>query len=302
MGFYGVHNPGKVSTIDVILAQYHGKEDLLIQRLEQKYSVDLSYARRTAGIQSSSTIPKLASPPPPTAATTASIPASTNVANISSARPDSLSPPRPTKVDPSAAVATANENQQNLRRGNGPTRVQISGQRLGAPTPQSNAAVSGAASSSYMTYLADQMRSKVENLLPSPGPSSVPGSLSSLPTSNYRAQHVVAGRGVGIAGDNGGSRLQRNAAIGPGHWGNQPVPSTAGSELSLNSSEFPAVDGVAAADHADDVAFARVKALEEERSGLLVACRRLQSKAEAAAREVWAVRCVGKPTLLSLDL
>lgn len=141
------------------------------------------------------------------------------------------------------------------------------------------------------------MRSKVENLLPSPGSSGVPGSFSGVPSSNYRPQHVVASRGVGIGGDSGGSRLQRNTTLGPSHWGNATTPSKAGTESGLNSSEFFAVGGVAAADRAGDVAFARVKALEEERAGLLAACRRLQSKAEAAAREVRTVQFVGKLSL-----
>ena len=45
MGFYSVHNPERISSLDAILKQYAGKEDVLVERLEQKYSADLSHAR-----------------------------------------------------------------------------------------------------------------------------------------------------------------------------------------------------------------------------------------------------------------
>ncbi|CAN0313850.1 unnamed protein product, partial [Hapterophycus canaliculatus] len=48
VGFYNLHNPGRIATLDVILKQYVGKEELLIERLEQKYAADLSHARPVA--------------------------------------------------------------------------------------------------------------------------------------------------------------------------------------------------------------------------------------------------------------
>ncbi|CAN0188309.1 unnamed protein product, partial [Discosporangium mesarthrocarpum] len=43
VGFYGVHNPSRISAIDDILRQYSGREGLLIARLEEKYSASISF-------------------------------------------------------------------------------------------------------------------------------------------------------------------------------------------------------------------------------------------------------------------
>lgn len=293
MGFYGVHNPDRISTLDTILAQYRGKEGLLIERLEQKYSADLSYARQAARVRafSMSSESKTTAPPFPSVAGATAPPLAASTKNVApSSGPHSLSQPTPRHPTIVGAAATIDENDGNsLRRGNGVSRAQASGPRPGPLASQHNTAVGGGTpSSSYMTYLADQMRSKVETLLPGSGVGDAP--------SNYRPQQqYLDGRAVGFSGGDSGSgaRMQRAATQGPSHWANQTsLSSPNGSALGLVSSDIlGTAGGVAPEDRAGDVAFARVKVLEEERAGLLAACRRLQSKAEAAAREVRSAVC-----------
>ncbi|CAN0480157.1 unnamed protein product, partial [Ectocarpus sp. 12 AP-2014] len=62
VGFYSVHNPGRIANLDAILRQYAGKEGLLIERLEHKYSADLSYARRAPA--TAPITPEGGTPPP----------------------------------------------------------------------------------------------------------------------------------------------------------------------------------------------------------------------------------------------
>lgn len=313
MGFYGVHNPDRISTLDTILAQYRGKEGLLIERLEQKYSADLSYARQAARVRSSSmssesitTVPSFPSAAAP--ATAPPLAASTKKVAPSSGP---HSPPQPTTPRHSTivgAAATIHENHgSSLRRGNGVSRVQASEPRPGPLASQHNTALSGgtAPSSSYMTYLADQMRSKVETLLPSSGSGHTVGSGVGDAPYNYRPQQqYLDGRAVGFSGTDsgGGVRMQRSATQGPSYWGNQTnLSASDGNASGLVSSDISgAGSGVAPEDRAGDVAFARVKVLEEERAGLIATCRRLQNKAEAAAREVHSAACrISSPTFLT---
>lgn len=329
VGFYGVHNPQRIATLDVILTQYAGKEDLLIERLEQKYSADLSYARRAVAGRYVRSIPGENTPPRPggaieaTTATARQQPAPGR-ASIGPQLPRSLST-RPRQPAPQAS-----RTDNGMLHVGGPP---LGPQSAAAARPQlsggagSTANLSNTSSSSYMTYLADQFRLNVEVLLPGtsgggggggtpvpslgpsasmvvggagaagvntaaalssssatrrlPGdPRSIPFATSPIPARYSNGRGGGGGAAGGGGGDAGGYRLPASAADRIGEQQGTGVTTTIG------EGGVAATAGEARHEGPDPIIAARVKVLEEERVGLLAACRRLQGKAETSAREV----------------
>lgn len=318
-----MHNPGRIATLDVILAQYQGKEDLLIERLEHKYSADLSYAYRAAG--------KVKPMPgtlarPPSIAITPSAMAAAGGSSAGTGEFHSLSPPN---SNYKSAMSAAAGKQFFSHGGSGAVRGGPAAPRSGATTQPPQTA-GGASSSSYMTYLAGQIRSNVEGFLPSSGIPAVtlPSPLSLAPSTHslssarrpgkdppdtnnnplgspgvvgvvdggrYRA---TDGRGVDSFGavgtrDSRVSPLNRYATVGPsGNWGasHRSSAMSVNDEGSLEGASGSVAARIVGAPEVEkgraDAALARVNVLEEERASLLAACRRMQGKAEAAAREV----------------
>ena len=330
-----MHNPERIGNLDVILGQYAGKEDLLIERLEQKYSADLSYARRAAGAaekrHAAGETPNAAAPP------------AGGVTGPQQPRPI-RSPQHLSRTEDAAALSrgdTAAVVGPRTSRGTADGLVVAHG---GAPTMSS---------SNYMAFLADQIRYNVEGLLPisSNGGGSGSGRLGALSGTatqlmaspspwvaqrpSYRdaasrfanapAATIRSGGSAAfdpgilsrptsnrdnelISSSGSGRRDGSNYARGRITTNTLHHESLGHGVRALTTTSFAPIEkfgekgGVLEAGVVtggvggeggqqqeappDPVLVARVKALEEERAGLLSACRRLKSKAEAAAREV----------------
>lgn len=318
IGFYGVHNPEKIATLDAILAQYRGKEDVLFERLEQKYSADLSYARRAIGkvtpiastmVSFSKTeteeatgidIPNIHSESQPLSSEVQGIPATPNLTGKSSAR------------------------QAGAVSGSHGITSTVTGTAT-VPMSRSNARTS---SSSYMTYLADQIRVNVEGFLPGTSggiassptvPSSMPPSATSPPSSAAQWQRKgprailpstssataglsdakywkMEGRaGMPIGGTESSNArhvsMHPHTTLGAGQFAvagtsamKNQVEVFQGSVKELRGQGLE--DALNAERERADAALDRVRLLEEERVGLLARCKRLQGKADAASREV----------------
>lgn len=173
VGFYSVHNPGRIATLDVILTQYRGKEDILIERLERKYSADLSYARRAV----------LKAKPKAEAMATDSLGSLTP--EEGAALQLKAAGVSPTQVEgPSQVHTVAPQDTRALQPVTDVLSHDLSnadgrsgpGLSLGPDAPQPSRFIPGNSSASYMTYLADQIRSNVEGLLPGSSGVVVPSS------------------------------------------------------------------------------------------------------------------------------
>ncbi|CAM9737560.1 unnamed protein product, partial [Ectocarpus fasciculatus] len=310
VGFYSVHNPGRIANLDAILTQYAGKEGLLIERLEHKYSADLSYARRAPA--TAPITPEGGIPPPvpdghkPLTATSQHRPqqqpqqprlrtSTTSATAVGAAAPAPSQSPSP---QPSIAPAPRLPREALLAHGGGgggggglalsrlPGSMDTAGNnkpsssRTANGTSQQNGVgVGGPSTSNYMTYLADQIRSNVEGLLPASssgggggGVAGGGGSPNSVPYA-YTAggKKNLAAEVEGTAG--GGVRGGRGAGTNTGAGDT--------SSSSINTSRHQQYTP----GEVDPTLTARVRALEEERGGLVAACRRMQAKAEAASRE-----------------
>lgn len=173
MGFYSVHNPGRIATLDVILTQYRGKEDILIERLERKYSADLSYARRAVlkpktNAEAMVTDSSGSMTPEERGALQSKAP---SVSPTQVEGPSQLHtiPPQGSRVlQPVTDVFSHDLSNADGRSG--------SSLSLGPDAPQPPRSIPGNSSASYMTYLADQIRSNVEGLLPGSSGVVVPSS------------------------------------------------------------------------------------------------------------------------------
>ena len=298
VGFYSVHNPARIANLGVILAQYEGKEELLIERLERKYSADLSYARLAAT----------------TAATAgAGEPSPSRVGSDDQTRLPSRSSPvqhqpqhQPQKnhhqllqqqqqqqqapLHSSAGTAAPQPPlpRRPLPRGPSGPMLASDNHNSGSSTSAATASVGagGTSSSSYITYLADQIRTNVEGFLPTSanggaggaggGSIAHPGPYAPYPeAARGEKKHLAAGpEGPGARGTGGaGTATATNAGTN----------SSGGSSSGRHPHHHQHGSGGAGGDPA---LAARLRALEEERGGLLAACRRMQGKAEAATREV----------------
>lgn len=271
MSFYNLHNPGRIGTLDVILKQYVGKEELLIDRLEQKYSADLSHARpaavaaaaaaRESGQLSQSPLPPQhshrAGPP-----VLGEAPAQRGSGGGGGG---SFVPPRPP-----SSVFTSGGNNTPSRSGGGASQHGLG---------------NGATSSNYMTYLADQIRSNVEGFLPASSSGGAGGGNTSYPVSYAPFSPTTAGSekppaaaAFERAASAGGAGL-----MGAGSAGSLTVTTTTGgasnSSYAGRRHQYPQGES-------DPTLTARVRGLEEERAALLAACRRMQGKVDAASREV----------------
>lgn len=322
MGFYSVHNPERIGNLDVILKQYAGKEDLLIERLEQKYSADLSYARRAAG---------MAERYPPGDVPPRADPSSGGAPAPRQPRPVRYSHHLYSTGDVTmpgrdSAVATAAMTPGISRISRGAADGQA------AAVAHGGGSSSAIPSASYMTYLADQIRHNVEGFLPASsgggggttgngGKSWALGRMSSptrvataaaaqrlyrdaadrpanAPAATINSTGLSAAAAATAADPRPLSRPMSSrygASVGQGARASTAfsIPSDKSSERGEGIEEVGETDvvggggvGVRHQEESDHVLLARVKALEEERVGLLSACRRLQSKADAAAREV----------------
>lgn len=304
MGFYSVHNPGRIANLDAILTQYAGKEGLLIERLEHKYSADLSYARRaptTAPITPEGGIPppvpdehkpltarsqhqpqQQEQQPRPTSSAAAVGAAAPALSQSASPQPSIAPAPTPTR-EALSAHGGGGGGRGGLALSRSPGSIDAADNnkpslsRTASGMPQPNGV--GPSTSNYMTYLADQIRSNVEGLLPASsnggGGSGVAGGGGS-PNSVSYAQ--MAGGKKQLAAEiegttTGGVRGGRGAGTNTG---------ATDSSSGVNTSRH---HRYTLGEH-DPILTARVRVLEEERGGLVAACRRMQAKAEAASREV----------------
>lgn len=201
MGFYSVHNPERIANLDVILNQYTGKEELLIERLEQKYSADLSYARREVAIQRhdpGGTTPVPSRTPPE------GVQAAQYQHHQQKLLPHSVAG----AMTSGSPQSTPSNSAELLHRGSsniGPRGDHAHTATLPPPRTRGTSggasttttASTAASSSSYMTYLADQIKSNFEGLLPaSSGNSSVGGN-------NFSEHFVPPAAGAGPRGGGG---------------------------------------------------------------------------------------------------
>lgn len=285
VGFYSVHNPGRLNDLDSILERYAGKEELLVERLESKYSIDLSYARRAAAAS--------------VALGRVGAPRVASVGDLSSL---------PLRPSPQEHHHRHHQQQQQQRQQSHQTRLHSStsaaaaaaaaatpGLVHGAPTKYSSGAVGAGASpsSSYMTYLADQIRSNVGGFLPAsnnPSGGGVGGGGGGVYPGPFAppSAPIAGGEKQLTAGFDGGAAARGPGGAGLGatmNAGSKNMSRSISSSSSSNRHQY--VGG-----GSDPVLTARVRALEEERGGLLAACRRMQGKADAAAREVSVFHCV----------
>lgn len=354
VGFYSVHNPERIAKLDSILTQYAGKEDLLIERLEQKYSADLSYARRAMESRrhhgaSGDDMPRhqQSGAPRPGQAVASSPGHEQQQQQLRFSSSTGSRPGSSHSLSPQPPEPFSRKNGQPASGRPAAPRPPPPGSTTDSVPPQKSTGGGGSGgntSSSYMTYLADQIRSNVEGLLPSssgggggsasttdphlpPAPSgrfpgSNPGVAAVSPSSASLRPHrdpaiaaVPAAEAAAtlLSGPGGGASVSprfplssagagaRHASVGPGVWGSNPATAAAeavaaaergGGFGTLEGTVGRGGGGGAAGGERrqqqgpDQILTARVKALEEERAGLLAACRRLQGKAEAAAREV----------------
>lgn len=316
-----MHNPERIGNLDVILKQYAGKEDLLIERLEQKYSADLSYARRASGMSERyppGDVPPRADPSSGGAAAPRQ-PRPVRYSHHLYSTGNMTMPGRESAV--ATAVATPGMSQTSRGATDGHAAAVAHGGGSSSVTP----------SPSYMTYLADQIRYNVEGLLPAS--SGGGGGSTSNVGRSWALGRMSSPTRVATAAAAAGQRRYRDATDRPANapaasvhstglsatpaadprplsrpissrygasveQGSRAsaafsIPSDKSSERGEGLEEVGETDVVGGGgmggrhqEVPDPVLLARVKALEEERVGLLSACRRLQSKADAAAREV----------------
>lgn len=293
VGFYSVHNPGRLNDLDSILERYAGKEELLVERLESKYSIDLSYARRAAAAKAAAA---------EVAATSQSARAGApRVASVGDLANLPLKPSPPQHHHRHQQQRQPHQTRLPSSTGTSAAAAATQGVVLGAPTKYSNTATGAGAnaSSSYMTYLADQIRSNVEGFLPAsnngsgsgfgggggsvyPGPYAPP----SAPIAGGEKHPATGFEGAAATAPGVGARgLAGGGGAGPTmSAGNKSLSRSSSSTSSNNRHQY--VGG-----GSDPLLAARVRALEEERGGLLAACRRMQGKADAAAREVSVFLC-----------
>ncbi|CAM9337712.1 unnamed protein product [Ectocarpus sp. 4 AP-2014] len=303
VGFYSVHNPGRIANLDAILAQYAGKEGLLIERLEHKYSADLSYARR--GPATAPIPPEGGMPPPvpddhkslaarsqqqqqqpqqprPTSSAAAVGAGAPALSQSLSPQPSNAPAPRPTREALSAhgggggggggvafsRSAGSMDTADSCRPGFS---------RTASGTAQQNGV--GPSTSNYMTYLADQIRSNVEGLLPASNTGGGGSGVAGGGGSPNSVSHVPT---TGTAGGKKQLAAEVEGTVGGvrGGWG-AGTYTGAGDGSSINTSRHHQYTPGAV----DHTLTARVRALEEERGGLVAACRRMQAKAETASRE-----------------
>ncbi|CAN0170602.1 unnamed protein product, partial [Ectocarpus sp. 6 AP-2014] len=298
VGFYSVHNPGRIANLDAILTQYAGKEGLLIERLEHKYSADLSYARRAPA--TAPITPEGGMPPPvpddhkpltarsqhqqqkpqeprPTSSAARVGAAAPALPQSLSSQPSIAPAPRPTREALSAhgggggggggvalsrspgSVDTADSNRPGFSR-------------TASGTAQQNGV--GPSTSNYMTYLADQIRSNVEGLLPASNSGGGGSGVARGGGSPNSVSHVP-----NTATTGGKKQLPAEVEARGGRGAGTYTGAGDGSSIDT-SGHYQYTSG-----EVDHTLTARVRTLEEERGGLVAACRRMQAKAEAASRE-----------------
>lgn len=324
MGFYSVHNPERIENLDVILKQYAGKEDLLIGRLEQKYSADLSYARRASGMSERyppGDVPPRADPSSGGAPAPRQ-PRPVRYSHHLYSTGNMTMPGRETAVTTSGATLGMHQTSRGAADGHTAAVAHSGGSSSAVPSPN------------YMAYLADQIRYNVEGFLPASSGGGGGGGSTSNAGRSWALGRMTSPTRVATAA--AGQRRYRDAADRPA---NAPAVSIHSPGLSATpaadlrplsrptNSRYSASVGQGARASAafsipsdkisergegleevgetdvvgggsmggvgsrhqevpDPVLLSRMKLLEEERVGLMSAYRRLQSKADAAAREV----------------
>lgn len=313
-GFYRVHNPERLANLDTILAQYAGKEALLIERLEQKYSADFTSTKKLAsGLPHNTSNDVTLRSPGAVQEKRPAIVASGSSHELLSPRHRFANATTDLAIAPSPNYISYLADQ---------IRSNVEGFLPASNTNGIGSAGTNALSeSSTSATMRGGRRDPGAAALVGSAPSTLGGpgrpyqgsgsGLASVTSTTATATAPTHPNGAGANGKSrstaGAPQPQRHSSLGPGVWGSHVVRDKEdGSKLDkvgeknvarIESSEVSSATSPSASpawikgerrrEAVPEVDLkVRLKVLQEERTGLMATCRRLQGKAEVAMREV----------------